>query len=210
MSNSVAWASGTRKAPVTPWMMRNATISVRLCAIAHSKEAMVKPITDDDQQALAADAVGQPAGDRDRDRRGDDVAGQHPVDAFLGRAEARLHVRQRDVGDGRVEHLDQHREHHRDGDQRAPAVGSSCCSRRHRGRLTACRRCGRRPWPTGRRSSARPGFSSNAMRTGTRWVTLTQLPLAFCAGRTENSLPVPAPIDATWPFELEPRISVEA
>ena len=45
MSNRVAWLSGTRKAPVTPWMARNATISVRLVAIAHSKDAMVKPIT---------------------------------------------------------------------------------------------------------------------------------------------------------------------
>ena len=47
------------------------------------------------------------------------------------------------------------------------------------------------------------------MRTGTRWVTLTQLPLAFCAGSTENSLPVPAPIDATWPLSLRPGIGVE-
>ena len=37
------------------------------------------------------------------------------------------------------------------------------------------------------------GLPSNAMRTGTRWVTLTQLPFAFCAGRMANSLPVPAP-----------------
>ena len=35
---------------------------------------------------------------------------------------------------------------------------------------------------------------SNAIRTGTRWVTLTQLPLAFWAGSSENSLPVPAPM----------------
>ena len=41
-----------------------------------------------------------------------------------------------------------------------------------------------------------------AIRTGTRCVTLTQLPVAFCAGRTENSEPVPAPIEATWPFSF--------
>ncbi len=51
---------------------------------------------------------------------------------------------------------------------------------------------------------ARFGVSSNATRTGTRWVTLTQLPLAFCAGSTENSLPVPAPIEATWPLSSRP------
>ena len=47
------------------------------------------------------------------------------------------------------------------------------------------------------------------MRTGTRWVTLTQLPLAFCAGRTENSLPVPAPMLCDMAFELEAGIGVE-
>ena len=51
---------------------------------------------------------------------------------------------------------------------------------------------------------SRAGFSSKAMRTGTRCVTLTQLPVAFWAGRTENSLPVPAPIVSTWPRTVTP------
>ena len=50
--------------------------------------------------------------------------------------------------------------------------------------------------------SLRLGVPSMAMRTGTRCVTLTQLPVAFCAGRTENSEPVPAPIEATWPLSV--------
>ncbi len=74
------------------------------------------------QQPLAPDLVGQPAADRQRDRRGDDIARQHPVDRVLRRAEARLHVRQGDVGDGRVEHLQQHRHHHPDGDDQ-PLAG---------------------------------------------------------------------------------------
>ena len=50
----------------------------------------------------------------------------------------------------------------------------------------------------------REGVPSNAIRTGTRWVTLTQFPFAFCAGRIENSLPVPMPMLCTcagnfWP-----------
>ncbi len=69
------------------------------------------------QQALSADAVGHPAADRQGDRRGDDVAGQHPVDGVLRRAQTGLHVRQSDVGDGRIEHLQEHRHHHRDGDE---------------------------------------------------------------------------------------------
>ena len=42
--------------------------------------------------------------------------------------------------------------------------------------------------------SGLPGLPSNAIRTGTRCVTLTQLPLAFWAGMIANSLPVPAPM----------------
>src|SRR3546814_8502541 len=67
------------------------------------------------------------------------------------------------------------------------------------------------PSPVNTRTSAdspaimsRDGFSSNAIRTGTRCVTLTQLPVAFCAGSTENSLPVPEPIVSTWPRTVSP------
>ena len=48
------------------------------------------------------------------------------------------------------------------------------------------------------------GWPSNTIRTGTRWVTLTQLPLAFCAGRSANSLPVPAPMLWTWALKSTP------
>ena len=175
----------------------------------HRGDGEARPPTDQ-QQALAPDPVGQPAGDRKRDRRGDDIAGQHPVDRVLRRAEARLHVRQRDVGDGRVEHLQQHRHHHPDGDDDAAGpVGSAWIGllsrRRRHGRLLLLRLVE----IDGRRSTDRPAIigrrvsPSNAIRTGTRWVTLTQLPLAFCAGSTENSLPVPAPMLWTWPGELQ-------
>ena len=74
------------------------------------------------QQALAAHFVREPAADRQRDGGGNDIARQHPVDRVLGRAEARLHVRQRDIGDGRVEHLQQHGHHHPDGNDQ-PLAG---------------------------------------------------------------------------------------
>ena len=45
MSIIVAWASGTSMAPQTPWMTRNATISMRLLAMPQSSEATVKPTT---------------------------------------------------------------------------------------------------------------------------------------------------------------------
>jgi hypothetical protein len=52
MSNNVAWAKGTRKAPLTPWRMRKPTISGRVCATAQKKEATVKPITDQSSSRL--------------------------------------------------------------------------------------------------------------------------------------------------------------
>ena len=46
-----------------------------------------------------------PGRDRRCDGRGDEIGGQNPGDLVLGRAQAPLHVRQRDIGDGGVEHL---------------------------------------------------------------------------------------------------------
>ena len=111
--------SGASAAPKAPCRMRKSTISSRLKAVPQSAEDADEADDADDEQALAADIVGEPAGDRRRDRRGDDIGGEHPGDGVLRRAEARLHVRQRDVGDGRVEDLHDHRDHHRDGDEAA-------------------------------------------------------------------------------------------
>ena len=75
--------------------------------------------------------------------------------------------------------------------------------------LLACRR--NRRW----RSTDRPaiigfdGVPSNAIRTGTRCVTFTQLPLAFCAGSSENSLPVPAPMLWTCAVNFWPPIGID-
>ena len=52
MSNIVDWASGTRKAPATPWKARKMTISVSEVAIAHSSDATVKARTDQMKSGL--------------------------------------------------------------------------------------------------------------------------------------------------------------
>ena len=87
-----------------------------------------------DEEPLAADPFGEPAGDRNRDRGGDDIGGQHPGDRLAGRAEAGLHVRQRDVRDRLVEHLHQHRQDH--GDRREAPLGG--------GHVVGVGHCGRR------------------------------------------------------------------
>src|SRR5262249_57851062 len=54
------------------------------------------------------------------------------------------------------------------------------------------------------RRTGSPGFWSTRMRTGTRCTTFTQLPLAFCAGRIENSEPVPGLMLCTVPDHTRP------
>ena len=43
------------------------------------------------------------------------------------------------------------------------------------------------------------------MRTGKRWVTLTQLPVAFSGGSTENMAPEPALMLSTTPSSVTPE-----
>ena len=45
---------------------------------------------------------------------------------------------------------------------------------------------------------------SKQNRSGTRWTTLTQLPVAFCGGRIANCAPVPGAIEQTVPFHSRP------
>ena len=54
------------------------------------------------------------------------------------------------------------------------------------------------------RKSGNVSSLSSAMRTGMRCVTFTQLPVAFCAGISENSAPVPAPMAVTWALKSRP------
>ena len=68
----------------------------------------------DHEDALAAEAVGDPAHRRCHDRGGDDVGGQHPVDLILRSRQRALHVGQRDIGDGGVERLHDGRRHRAD------------------------------------------------------------------------------------------------
>ena len=93
------------------------------------------------EQRLAAEAVGQPAGERRHDRRGHDVGGQHPGHLVLRRRQAALHARQRHVGDGGVERLQDRGQHHGDGDHAAMqrhAVSAGLHGARHQ-RRAGCR-----------------------------------------------------------------------
>src|SRR5262249_25079354 len=150
-----------------------------------------------------------PAGDRRRDRRGDNVGRQHPRNSVLGCTKACLHMRQRDVCDGGVKHLHHHRRHYAERDQ---AAMLDLVRRRRdlRGHCAAGFSAAPDPgplWVSTSTEALRPIRNSTLsvgsvkwMRTGTRCTTFTQLPVAFWAGSTENIAPVPAPMLATSPL----------
>ena len=58
-----------------------------------------------------------------------------------------------------------------------------------------------RPTCPGRRIFRRARALSIEIRTGTRWTTLTKLPVAFCGGRSWNACPAPRWIETTWPVK---------
>ena len=75
---------------------------------------------DDDageQEALAAEAAGEPVGGGQDDGVGDQVAGEHPGGLGVGGGERAGDVGQRHRGDGGVQHLHEGGQHDRDGDQ---------------------------------------------------------------------------------------------
>ncbi len=76
-----------------------------------------------------AEPGGEPA-DRPGQNRGRDHIGcEHPGDLIARRLQASLHVRERHIGDRRIEHLHEHAEHHADDGNAKP-----------QGRFAQCRR----------------------------------------------------------------------
>ena len=129
-----------------------------------------------DQQPLAPHPVGQPA----RNRRSIAEATYRlsaPSYAFLRRAEARLHVRQRHVGDGRAT-LDQPPRASTRCDQRS--LHGRAVARRHRVGLALAARRGPRGRAQSRIIYARR-LLPHRDRTGTRCSPCPNCPLAFCA-----------------------------
>ena len=74
------------------------------------------------EKTLEPEPAGEKSGRRRHDGGGDDIRRQHPGDLVLTRRDAALHVRQRDVGDRRIERLHQRRQNDADGQRRAIAA----------------------------------------------------------------------------------------
>src|SRR6267143_3499107 len=164
----------------------------------------------DQEEPLAAEQPREPAGGRDDDGVGGEIGGQHPGDLVDAGRQRALHVRQRDVGDARVDDL--HHRHQHDGDGDGPLARGGQLRRRRR-------RHQRRRMVTTADMPARSGcglptsFWSSSTFTGTRCTTFTQLPVAFSGGSNEKRAPVPALIDSTMPWKTlpgNPSISTSA
>ena len=77
---------------------------------------MVKTAIDKQKVVAAAQARRDPAGDRQDGRVGGQVAGEDPLAVDDRRRQAAGNVAQRDVGDGRIQHLHERGDDHGDGD----------------------------------------------------------------------------------------------
>ena len=71
----------------------------------------------DQEIALAAEHVAEPAGNRQHDAVGDEIGGQRPGRLVVARRQAAGDMRQGDIDDGRVENLHERRERHRHRDR---------------------------------------------------------------------------------------------
>ncbi len=158
------------------------------------------------------------------------ITGQHPCRLLRRCRQTTGDVWQRDVGDGRIEHLHEHRHHHAHRDEpgivaRMPVRLRCACG--HGGnylpapaglRFTMKRkptvaRIARMmatiavtksgtpnvaTWTRATTESPGPivrsvgSESSKTIFTGTRWTTLTKLPVAFSGGNKLNCAPLPA------------------
>ena len=113
LSSRIDCESGCSAPPPAPCMTRASRMTPSEGAAPQKNDAMVKMMTQMMQEALAAEAAGEPVGGRQDDGVGDQVAGQHPGGFGVGGREAAGDVGQRHRRDGGVEHLHEGGQHDR-------------------------------------------------------------------------------------------------
>src|SRR5690606_31971191 len=160
-----------------------------------------------DQQVVAhPDAVAEKAGQRHENARRHHVAGQYPADLLGARAELAFHMGQGDVDDGGVEQLHDGADHHHQGDDqpllrryRRHGVGAQ---RTHDSAARLVSMLTALLAPT--RNGNPVELPVTRIFTGTRWVVLTQLPVAFSGGSRENAVPLAGLMLSTTPVNSWP------
>ena len=129
VSSVIACDSGTSGAPNRPWQLRHRISSGNEVARPHKSVLMVKPSTAPSSRRLRPSRAASQPGRRRRDRRGDDVEGQHPGDLIDARRQIALHLRQGDVRDGQRGRIERGRQNDREEDERPSEAGVRRCCR---------------------------------------------------------------------------------
>ena len=178
MRSSTACDNGINAAPHTPWSKRKITIWARLSAKPHNTEAAVKPATEIRKTRLMPKAPASHPVRGNNDRGGDDIGSQYPSDLILRRREAALNVRQRNIGDRRVDRLDDCRQHDRDRDRRAV---DRRCGRIGRSTLLNARWVSARSLGLGGRRGFATGWDRIAHFTAAAMIGASRYPADFKA-----------------------------
>jgi hypothetical protein len=121
----IARITDVEKAPDIPCTKRAAIKRPWLSLKPHTAEAAVKVCQSPEEDLLAPDQVTEPAGHQEESGEGNQVGVDHPGQPRLREVQVMLNLGQRDVDDGRVEGVHQHRE--ADDDQREPAAAVRVC-----------------------------------------------------------------------------------
>src|SRR5665648_323415 len=179
------------------------------------------------EKPSSPEAVGEIAGERHDHGGCHDIGGEHPGDLVGRRAEGAQHMGHRHVDNGYVQDFEDRGQNHRDDKRDRRAIGCGTRWGRWRWRIAPLRRrlaasvLRARPvlaahcppsvvsTVTSALEPTRNGLSASGLlviltRTGKRWVTLTQLPVAFSGGSTEKMAPEPALMLSTMPSSEVP------
>ena len=118
----IVMPSGISMPPPSPCSTRKNVSISRVVAVAHSTDPAVNRPDGEQVEALGAEPVGRPAGQRDDARQGQRVAGHRPRDLGRGGVELGLEGLQSDRDDGDVEDRHDRAEHHHSGDEEDTSV----------------------------------------------------------------------------------------
>ncbi len=162
-SSSTAWLEGCSPPPASPCSTRNAIRAIQ--AGGHPAQRRRQREDRDREQEIVSPAEPrrEPAGDRQDDGVGGQVAGDDPLAVGGGSRQPAGDVAQGDIGDRRVQHLHEGRDHHRDGDQ--PRIDRPIGQRNRRPlrRSSTIRLAARRP--------ALPNMAAASCRRPVRWAS---------------------------------------
>ena len=123
VSSRIDCDSGCSAPPPAPCTARAIRIQARLVDAPQANDEIVKIDDAGDEKSLSPEAQRKPRTGWQNNRVGHEIAGEHPRSFVVGRRQTAGDVRQRDGGDGSVQHFHERRQHDRNRDQ--PGIASA-------------------------------------------------------------------------------------